>query len=259
MFHEPGEAEMDDGIVARTGVPASAWPQLSWAAHIAAAWAVAGGAAGGMLVAVLLLTGRIPPHNSVTVALVLGTLGSMLGVVHGAVLGYLGRHAGEDMHPRIRDRIFALVVAACALLASLAIAVWIAMAAALARSGNTWGLLALAAGAAVVLAIAIWATLLGWDSLEVAYLEWPEHRLGARLLGGSFAVLCVVFLAMRPDIPGTQIQLSPVGWMVVAALATIWIATPAIVLVLRGRGEPVQRDRGGAVMQGQAGGENIAP
>jgi hypothetical protein len=227
---------MEQGTrVDRAGETGSAWPQLSWAAHIAAAWAMAGGAAGGMLVAVLLLTGRLTAHHVVTVAVVLATIGSMLGVVHGAVLGYLGRHAGEELHLRRRDRVFAVAVAAGALLASIAIAVWIAMSAALVRSGSTWGLLAFTAGAAMAGAIAIWATLLGWDTLEVAYMEWPEHRLGARLLGGSFAVLCVVFLALRPDVPGTQIQLSPIGWIVVAALATIWIATPAIVLVLRGR------------------------
>jgi hypothetical protein len=217
--------------------PLPAWPLLSWSAQVAAAWAVAGGAAGGVLVAALLLAGRMHPDGSATLAMLLATVGGVLGLVHGAVLGYLGRHAGakgkEEVQPRLRDRIFAAAFASSALVAAVAIAVWIAMSAVLARSGSTWGWFALAAGGALTLAIAVWATLLGWESLETAYEEWPEHRLGALLLGGTFALLSAVLLALRPAIPGTEVQLAPIGWIAVAALATIWIATPAIAVALR--------------------------
>jgi hypothetical protein len=212
-------------------------PLLSWSAQVAAAWALAGGAAGGVLVAALVLAGRMHPDGSANVAMLLATVGGMLGVVHGAVLGYLGRHAGTEggaeVQPRLRDRIFAATFAGSALVAAVAIAVWTVMSAVLARSGSTWGWLALAAGGALTLAIAAWATLLGWESLETAYEEWPEHRLGALLLGGTFALLSAVLLALRPAIPGTEVQLAPIGWIAVAALATIWIATPVIVLALR--------------------------
>jgi hypothetical protein len=214
-----------------------AWPVLSWSAHVAAAWALAGGAAGGTLVAALLLAGRMHPDGSAIIAMLIATVGGVLGLVHGAVLGYLGRHADaagdEEVQLRLRDRIGGATFAAGALVAAVAIAVWIVMSAVLVRSGSTWGWLALAAGGALTLVSAAWATLLGWESLEKAYEEWPEHRLGALLLGGTFALLSVVFLALRPAIPGTAVQLAPVGWVAVAALATIWIATPAIVLALR--------------------------
>jgi hypothetical protein len=223
------------GSVPQTMVPSAVFlrPRLGWSALVAAVWAAAGGAAAGALVAALLLAGRLHPDGSASITLLLATIGSMLGVVHGAVLGYLGRHAGEDLRLGLIDRIFALFVAAAALLASVGLALWIVMSAVLLRSGLLWGWLAFLAGATAVVAIAVWATVLGWLSLERAYLEWPQHRLGASLLAGSFLVLCTVFLLLQPSVPGTSLQLRATGWIIVAALATIWVATPVVVLTLR--------------------------
>jgi hypothetical protein len=208
-------------------------PQLSWQAHVAALWAAAGGTAAGGLVAVLLLLGRIHPDGSLSIALLLASAGAMLGLIHGVVLGYVGRHAAVEHPLRTRDHVFGVLAAGGAIAAAVLLAQWLVLSAVLLRAGSPWGWLALAAGGAAAVVIGVWATVLGWRSLERAYLDWADHRLGAGLLAGSFAALWVVFLVLRPAIPGTRLQLPAAGWLIVSGLATIWVATPAVVLALR--------------------------
>jgi hypothetical protein len=217
------------GTVAYQG----ALPHLGWAAQVAAAWAVAGGAAGGSLVAALLLAGRLHASDSVLIAMLLASAGSALGLVHGAVVGYLGRHAGPDAELHKPSRLFGVACAVTGVVASIALSGWLALSAVLVRAGSLWGWPALLAGGATVLVAAAWATVLGWRSLDCAYHEWPRHTLGAALVGGSFLVICATLLLLRPALPGTRLQFSVAGFIMVSALATIWIAMPAIILALR--------------------------
>jgi hypothetical protein len=224
-------------------------PRLGWPAQVTAIWAAAGGVAGGGLAVLLLLLGRMHPDGSMLVALILGTIGGMLGALHGGVLGFLGRQADTDSPARLRDRILALVAAAAALLTALLVPVWLVMSAVLLRSGSLWGGVALLAGTAPALAIVAWATVLGWRSLERVRTRWPQRRLAAALAGGAFTLLSLVLLGVRPAIPGTQLELSAFSWVVVAAFATLWLITPLIGLGLRwgeaSSHRPVPDQRGG--------------
>jgi hypothetical protein len=215
-----------------------AHPLLGRSAQLAVTWAVAAGGAGGGLVAALLLAGRMHPEAGITVGALLATVGSMLGAVHGSVLGYLGRPESDIHATSWTERAFAMVVAAGALIGAITLALWLVLSALVVRAGSAWGWVAFTAAAALGLVFALQATLLGWRSLDTAYARWPEHRLGTLLVLGAFGVLCAVFLALRPAIPGTQLQLSAIAWIFVAALATLWIATPVIVIALRLVGRP---------------------
>ncbi|HSJ23121.1 MAG TPA: hypothetical protein VK929_00455 [Longimicrobiales bacterium] len=227
---------MDNNIVAhRTSyvVSTDALPVMGWTAGVAATWAGAGGAAGGALVAAFLLSGRMHPDGAVPMTLLLATAGSLLGLVHGAVLGFIGRHAGGTGELRTRDRAFAVFVATAAVLASIALALWLVLSSIVARAGSAWGWLAFAIGTLAALAVAAQASVIGWHSLMTAFTEWPQHRLGFRLVAGSFTTITLVLLALRPALPGTSLQLPMLGWILVAGLATIWIATPGIIVALR--------------------------
>jgi hypothetical protein len=208
-------------------------PRLSWAAQLAVVWTAAGGVAAGGLVPVLLLAGRMHTDAAAAAALLLVTAGGVLGAVHGAVLGYVGRHAGNEVVVRLRDRVWAVIATLTALAAAAGLTQWLLMSTVLIRAGRGWGWLPLLAGIAAGLGIGALATIRGWRSLEIAYLEWPRHRLGAMLLAGSFTVLCLSFLVLQPAVPGTSVQLPVIGWIIVAALATIWVAAPAVILALR--------------------------
>jgi hypothetical protein len=206
---------------------------LTWTARLAAVWAAAGGTAGGALIAVLILAGRMHPAGSVAAALLLSITGAALGLVHGAVIGRLGHR--DEPATGLAAFVPAAFVAVLALLTSASLAVWLTTSAVLARAGQFWGWMALLAGGVAAAGVAVLATWLGWSALESAWTEWRERRLGAPLVGGTFTVLAVSLLFLEPALPGGRGTLTTAGWLLVAALATLWIATPVVVLGLRAR------------------------
>jgi hypothetical protein len=225
-----------DSSMLRTGAREAGVFRLTQGASLAAAWAAAGGTAGGALVALLLLAGRMHPGGSATAALLLSITGGCLGLVHGAVLARVCRH---DAAPtRGRDRAVASAVATAALLGAALLSVWLAASAVLARAGRMWGWVALLAGGLAALAVGLLATHLGWVALERSWTGWRERRLGSLLVAGAFVVSAATLLLLEPVLPGGRTALTRFGWLAVAALATLWIATPLVVLALRAAVRP---------------------
>jgi hypothetical protein len=198
---------------------------------LASAWTLAGGIAGGVLAAGFVATGRMHPEVALIVTAVLAGSGSVLGLVHGAILGHLGRSA--DDHCTAAEIVLGLMAAAAGMVLANLLSHWLVLAAMLARAGNTTGWLSLMLLVPVCAAVLVWATVLGWHTLEPVYMRWQDHRLGAALIAGAFAVTAFVFMALRPAIPGTSLQLSWWATLVLAAIATLWIAAPAIIAGLR--------------------------
>ena len=207
-------------------------PRFGWMATMTGCWALAGGAAGGLATAALLLLGRIHPDALLLTAAFLTTLGSGFGMVHGAVLGYLGRprqDTGESRFPGLTVSLAALFAFAAAMI----IAVWLAIAVLAGMAGQPAGWAIVLIALPIAVGSLVWATILGWYAIENAYARWPDHRIGSLLIGGAFIVLLAAFLALRPVIPGTQLQLSVPAGMIVAGLAALWLAAPAIFFGLR--------------------------
>jgi hypothetical protein len=207
-------------------------PQLGVRGTLAAAWALAGGVAGGAFVAVLVLTGTLHPETALLMTAMFGSLGSVLGCVHGAVLGHIGRPDDDSGTTWIESVLTVSAVAGAAGL-SLLIAAWLAMAAVLTRAGTWPGRLGLLIGVVMAAAALLWASVLGWYALERAYARWPRRRLGALLVVGAFVVIAGALLFVRPIVPGAQLKIQFVAAMAVAALTTVWLATPGVILALR--------------------------
>jgi hypothetical protein len=153
-------------------------------------------------------------------------------MVHGAVLGYLGRpapFAGDKRFPALAVSIAAM----SAFTAAMILAVWLSIAALAGRAGQPAGWLIGMVALPLAVGSLVWATMLGWYAIENAYARWPDHRIGSYLIVGAFAVLLTAFLALRPVLPGTRLQLSTAAGMVAAALAALWLAAPAIFFGLR--------------------------
>jgi hypothetical protein len=201
-------------------------------ATMTASWALAGGSAGALLTAVLLLSGRVHPDALLLTAGFFALGGCMLGTVHGAVLGYLGRPALMRSDAS-RPLLATLLATVLAVGAALGYATWMALAASLARADHPAGWIALLAALPFAIAGIAWATYLGWHALELAYDRWPDHRIGSFLVLGAFVVLLAIFLALQPAVPGTELQLSPFASTMLAALVTLWLAAPAIYFGLR--------------------------
>lgn len=202
--------------------------------RVAVLWAMAGGVAlGGFLVAIMTLQGQLSGHALFLTSSGLFVVGAVLGLLHGGVLGYLGRTDNTTGPEALRGLLLAALYAVPGLAVAWLVAVWLGMsmvASYLGRVGPWIGVgLAWSAGLAMV-AGAGWY---GVRALKNAYARWPERRLGTALTAAVFAALMVLFLADRPELWGRRIRLTDTGAVLLALAATLWIAGPAVTLALR--------------------------
>lgn len=200
-------------------------------AVMAASWSLAGGLAGGLLVVGFILTGRLHPDGLITA--LTAALGSIFGAAHGAVLGHLGRAATLERGQQWREWTLAGFTSTIASVVAISAALWLSLIAVAVRAGSPLSWVIVGASGTVCLAVFVWVTALGWHALGSAYSRWPDHSIGSWLVVGVFMLLAGTLLLLRPTLPGTNLQLSTPMTIVVAALATLWVALPAIVLALR--------------------------
>jgi hypothetical protein len=208
---------------------------IEWTGRLTASWCLAGGVAGGLLVPLLYAAGRLHPVGLPAVAAVLAVCGAVLGATHGVILGVLSRPTGEAPARWWPGVVFAVIYTAGAFAMAMLLSVWIATSTVVAATSNPLAAAGLAGAVLVATGSLAWASVLGWRAFEVAYARWPQRRLGTGLITGSFMVLLLGGLAMRPALPGRPSDLSLVGAVLLAALATLWVAAPAVVLGLRRR------------------------
>jgi hypothetical protein len=198
---------------------------------LSTSWTLAGAMAAGGFVVVLLLAGRLHPDALAITTGLLVSVGAWLGLVHGFVLGILGRPEREPP-PRVREIVLAGFGAAAAWCTGMIGSLWLGMSTVVALSGRPLGWIGLLSGAAATTLILLVASVLGWRALSTAFTRWPNHGLGSWLVVGTFIVLTASLLAVRPALPGTHVQLTVAGTLIAAALATLWLALPAIALLL---------------------------
>ena len=198
------------------------------------AWAAAGGIGlGGLLVALMTLSGRLSGFGLFMTASGLFVVGALLGLVHAAVLGYLGRPAGTRPRDALGDLGRGAVYALVALPFAWIVTMWIALSMPAVYMDRTAALIGVGfgwvAGAAVVAAAAV----AGWRMLRNAYGRWPEREAGTVLVGTTFAALLVLFLMDRPEIWGVHLRVTETGAVLLAAVLTVWLGGPAITVALR--------------------------
>ena len=197
-------------------------------------WALAGGIiAGGFFVAALTLSDRVSSNFLGGVVLILFVGGSAAGCVHGALLSYLGRPTGLTRKAWAR----ALGLGAFWLLPTIVVgglaASWIGLTAAGLASERPAVLAGVVVGWMLGAAACLWAAIEGWRAIFRAMERWPELRIGTVLVLVTFAVLCTAFLATRPAIWFTEVRVQGVSAVVLALGASVWIATPVVIALLR--------------------------
>jgi hypothetical protein len=197
------------------------------------AWAMAGGiVAGGPLVASIMLSGRASSSMLMTITSVLFVIGGALGLVHGAVLGYLGREQDCSGHRAVQSLVMGVFVAVPALLLAWFIALWIGLTAA-ALSLRWYALLAIVAvGWVTGGVICFWGAWQGWRALGNMLERWPEHRAGIVILAVVFVFLLVSFLVWQPEVWWTELRVTGVGAVLLAVGVTVWVAAPATAFML---------------------------
>lgn len=202
--------------------------------RIAVSWTLAGGLlVGGFLVALMTLAGKLSGNALLLTSTGLFLIGGVLGYLHGAALGYLGRPEGMTRGRAVAALGLAAVYALPALAVGAVVAGWIAMSAVAIYLDRLLPKVAVGFAWVLGLALVAWAAVQGWRGLSNAYARWPQRRLGTALVAGLFGALLVLFLAERPEIWGLQMRVTPVGAVLLAAMATFWLAGPMVTLALR--------------------------
>ncbi len=196
--------------------------------------AMAGGVAmGGVLVGAMTLAGRLSGHGVFETASALFIIGAFLGLLHGTVLGYLGRPTGVTRRQAGSDMARAILFAIPGLSVAWLTSIWVAMTLIAAYTGRPAALAGAAVGWVAAGAILAVATVHAWRALKNAFARWPERRPGAVLAAASFAALLLTFLADRPAIWGMRLRLTETGAVLLAAMLAIWVAGPLVTLALR--------------------------
>lgn len=217
-------------------LPAHHDAYVSRSLQLACSWSLAGAGAAGLLLAMLLAANQIPdPGMIAAMALGLGAIGSLLGTVHGAFLGFLSRPDDAVRPVPARDRVMFVVTSVVTFVVALMLATWLPLSAGLVRAGIVFGWLGVFVSGTITVFVFTWAWDLGWHALRIAYDRWPEHRLGGMLLVGTFVVLAGTLLVLRPALPQDSRFMGTLIYLGTAAAATLWVAAPVLVLGLRKR------------------------
>lgn len=196
--------------------------------------AMGGGVAtGGVLVAGLTLTGHLSGHALFMSATALFVVGAVLGLLHGAVLGYFGRPADTAPRTAVRQLVLAGLYAVPGLAVAWLVAVWVAMTLIAYYTGKIGALVGVGLGWVAAAAILATAAVTVLRAFRNALARWPERRAGTLLVAGTFAALLVTFLANRPELWGLRLRVTETGAVLLAVFLTLWVAGPLITLALR--------------------------
>lgn len=201
--------------------------------RVTTSWGMAGGlVAGGILVAAVTLGGRISSSSIPVVSTVLFALGGAAGLVHGSLLGWLAH--GQSHPPREVARWFgtALLLFIPGGVAAWIASLWIGLTAASLQIERPMVIGGVVLGWAVGLAMTGWAIVEGVGSLRTIFRRRPRHRWAALAASGVFGLLVAAFHVLRPSIPFTDIRVAGFGGVLVALVASIWIALPVAVMAL---------------------------
>jgi hypothetical protein len=187
---------------------------------------------GGFLVALPTLLDRTLVPTVPAITQILFVFGSALGLVHGSLLGYLGRPNGMTRAQAVASLIAGLLWAVPCIAISFWITLWISISRWSLESGTPILIAGVGFAWLVAIAISAWCTREIWHATGTAVGRWQDRRLGTLLAALTFAVMAVLFVARRPEIWWSDVQVSLVGALVLALGLTLWAALPLEVLAL---------------------------
>lgn len=190
---------------------------------------------GGFLVAWMTLAGKLSGSGLLLATTGLFGLGALFGLLHGGLLGLLGRP--DEMTRREAGWAIgkSLLYAIPALAVGWLVAGWISMTIMAAHLGQLIPWLGVGVGWTVGVFL-LWVTgSYGLRGLKRAYARWPQYRVGTALTAASFMALLYIFWVGQPAaLFGFRFELTEVGAVLAAGLSTLWIVGPLVTLALRG-------------------------
>ncbi len=200
---------------------------------VAVSWGAAGGVlVGGFLVAAMTLAGKLSGHALLLTSSGLFVVGAGLGFTHGAVLGWMGRARDVSRRVAVGQLGLAAVYAVPALLVSWLVAGWIAMTSVALYTGKMAPLVGSGIAWLVGIGLVVLSLEQGWAAIRGAYASWSNARAGTLIVAALFSGLLAAFLTERPELWGVHLRVTPVGAVLLALAATLWLAGPLVTLSL---------------------------
>lgn len=209
--------------------------QLGLVGQVAAGWGAAGGLAAALVVVTHMLAGRLSASFGFTTLSVAFFVGSVLGFVHGAVVGYLGRPADVSRKVAVQRIAVGVVYVVPTMVIGWLVALALGMTAVAIRSLNLVALLIALVGWAATVVIVYWVIDETRQVLSNLEARWPDARAFLVVLGLGFLVLLPIFLATRPEIWVLGVRPTRTAAAIMALAATLWIGGPITTLVYLGR------------------------
>jgi len=206
---------------------------LDLPAAVAISWSLAGGMLlGGAAVVALILTNQMSGHLLLMASASLFAIGAVLGMVHGVILGIVGRPEGTTPRQAWSAMVHGLLYLVPALLLGWLIAGWVAAMPIALNGGHVVAAVISALAWVGMLLTVYFAGSTGLHALTLAYRRWPERVPGTVLVGATLAALIVAFAIEPPTIWFTDIRLTMPGALLLALAATFWFYGPIITFAL---------------------------
>lgn len=209
---------------------------LGLSGRLLLSWTMAGAvAAGGFFLGGTILLRSGPDSLPMFSVLLLTVLGAALGLLHAVLLAMVGRPADVTPAQSVRRLAAGAVWAIPGLAAAGIVALWIAIGPQALTGTMTPGMLLAVPATVVGIAICLWAAIEGWGALRNALGRWPERRTGIPVIAAIFTVAVAAFVLWRPEVWWTDLRVTTVGAVLLAAGVTIWVAIPVTWLTLHAR------------------------
>ena len=212
----------------------SAAPNRRFTAWMVVLWSTAGGMAlGGFWVTLLVTSGRVSAISQMPVMGVFFVMGALLGLLHGALLGYFGRPTVTDHRRALQGLALGTAGSVPALAVAWIFTLWIGLTTSASSVEGPLVLVGIPVGWAGAVVVCLGAVQKGWLAVQNVLEHWSDARVAGSLLAGIFLLLAAVFLVVKPAIWWTDVRVSETGAVLLALGATVWIAGPLVVLTLK--------------------------
>lgn len=206
--------------------------RLGLVGQVATSWGVAGGLLASIVVTVHVLLGQLSSSLGFLTTTLFFVVGSLIGYLHGGILGYLGRPGDIDRRRALKRLAVAALYAVPVMMAGWVVGMVLAMSAASVLAGRVVALLTSLVGWVVAVVALGWAVVETRKAVGNLCGRWPGARALLITLGVVFLALLPAFIVSRPEIWVIGVKPTATAAGAMALGATVWIVAPLGVLGL---------------------------
>ena len=199
---------------------------LGLVGQMATSWGLAGGLLAGAAVSTLMMAGKVSASIGFLTTTIFFVGGSLIGFLHGGIVGYLGRPEHVCRLLALRRLGLAVLYAIPTMLLGWCLAMCITVGAVGVVAHRPGLLLFAVVGWTGLAAALIWAFVEAHAAVEHLGRRWPGARAALTLLGLAFIALLPFFLVVNPEIRVIGGRPTPPLAVMMAAAATVWIGGP---------------------------------